>query len=134
MFDQYTYLYVEDDPMSRQIVCTLMKNVLGITAITIFEDSENFMERLRTLPQKPDVILLDIHLSPYSGFELLAQIRDDHAYDQSRVIAITASVMNEEFKKLRSSGFDGAIGKPLNMENFPTIMQMILANEAVWYV
>jgi CheY-like chemotaxis protein len=134
MFDQYSYLYVEDDPNSREIMQMLMENVMDVRSLSVFDDSKDFFQRLKSLRGSPDVILLDIHVKPYDGFEMLNLIKADPAYDDSKVIALTASVMNEEVTKLRTSGFDGAIAKPVSIQTFPDMIARILAGETVWYV
>ena len=134
MLNDYAYLYVEDDPFSREIMQMLMENVMDVRNLTIFDDSTNFIDHLKLLQPKPDVILLDIHVKPHSGFEMLKWVREDPAYQNSKVIALTASVMNEEVAKLRESGFDAAIAKPLSMQTFPDMIARVMSGETVWYV
>ena len=134
MFDNYSYLYVEDDSLSREIMQMIMENVMNIRSFTIFSDSADFIDKMRQLPRRPDVIMLDIHVKPYSGFEMLNMLRAEPGCEQLKIIALTASVMSEEIEKLRTGGFDGAIGKPLSIQSFPDMMARVLAGEAVWHV
>jgi two-component system sensor histidine kinase TorS len=134
MFDQYSYLYVEDDPFSREIMNVAMTATMGVKTLTMFEDSANFMERLQALPQRPDLIMLDIHLEPHSGIDLLKMIREDGMYENATVVALTASVMNEEVQILKSSGFDGAIAKPVDVETISHLIKRILDGERVWHI
>ena len=134
MLNDYAYLYVEDDPFSREIMQMLMENVMDVRNLTMFDDSANFIDHLKSLQPIPDVILLDIHVKPHSGFEMLKLVREDPAYQNSKVIALTASVMNEEVAKLRESGFDAAIAKPLSMQTFPDMIARVMSGETVWYV
>lgn len=130
----YHYLYVEDDTLSREVLQTIMSIALGITTLTLFEDGNNFMARIKALPDKPDVILLDIHITPNDGFELLRMLRADPAYQHVKVIAVTASVMNEEVKRLRDSGFDGAIAKPLSVTTFPDLLKRVVNGDSIWHI
>ena len=61
-------------------------------------------------------------------------LRADPNYSGAIVIALTASVMNEEIELLQQSGFDGAIGKPIDVDVFPDLIQRILDGEKVWHV
>ena len=133
MFNQYSYVYVEDDSLSREIMQMIMENGMDIDRLTVFDDSTDFMPRMKSLANKPNVILLDIHVKPLDGFEMLELLRADPAYHHSKIVALTASVMNEEVENLRQSGFDGAIGKPLSIQTFPKLMTRILQGELVWY-
>lgn len=128
------FLYVEDDPLSREVMRMIMSNGMGVTKLSIFEDSADFMSRVKALGASPDVILLDVHVQPFSGLEMLQMLRADPDYQGAKIIALTASVMNEEVEQLRTSGFDSAIGKPLSVTTFPGLMERILVGEAVWYV
>jgi len=131
---QPAILYVEDDPLSRIVMGDLLKRGMHYENVTIFEDSANFMEKLETLPTKPDVIFLDIHMTPLDGFAMLRLIRGNKTFQDTRVIALTASVMNEEVKMLKDAGFDGVISKPLDADLFPKTLQRILNGEQVWQV
>jgi len=132
--DNNFFLYVEDDPSSRLVMKLLIEKTLHTKNYTIFENSESFLERLRDLPMHPALIMLDIHVPPQNGFQLLALLRADAEYAATKVIALTASVMNEEVEKLRESGFDGAIGKPINLSSFPLLIRRVLDGESVWQV
>ena len=133
MFANYAYVYVEDDPLSREIMQVLMENAMDIRSLTIFDSSEDFMGRMQALPRIPDLIMLDIHVKPFNGFEMLNQLQANPAYQHAKVIALTASVMNEEIEKLRTSGFDGAIAKPVSIQTFPDMIARVLSGEAIWY-
>lgn len=134
MFNDYSYLYVEDDALSQEIMKIIMENSMGVERFTVFSDSTNFMERVNSLSPCPQIFLLDIHIKPHTGFELLEMLRADENYSDCVIIALTASVMNEEVEKLRQSGFDGAIGKPLSVQTFPSLVQRILDGESVWHI
>ncbi len=126
------FLYVEDDASNRKVMRLLMERVLGTPHYAVFEDSTDFMARLKELVRVPDVILLDIHLKPLDGFAILRLLRADPSYHDTLVLAVTASIMSDEVNDLRASGFDGAIGKPLSLQQFPDQIARALAGESVW--
>lgn len=134
MFNEHTYLYVDDDAYSCQVMQLVMRKVMGVERLVMFEDSSNFLRRAQALPQRPDVILLDIHVRPHDGFAMLSMLRSTPEFQNARVIALTASVMSEEIEQLRQHGFDGAIAKPLSVQTFPGLMQRVVAGDAVWHV
>jgi CheY-like chemotaxis protein len=127
-------LYVEDDPGSRKVISMVARMNSERYDMTIYENSVAFEERFLNLPKKPDIVLLDIHVEPYSGFEMLAIIRQHPEYDDIPVVALTASVMNEEIEMLQEAGFQGVVSKPLNLTEFPTLIDRIMAGEHIWYV
>lgn len=134
MVTNSSFLYVEDDPRSREVMALLMTKAMKVKELVIFEDSVNFDSRVNDLEQKPNVVLLDIHVTPLDGFAMLDIIRRNQALEDARVIALTASVMNEEVEVMRARGFDGAIAKPLSITSFPGLIERIVAGESVWHI
>ncbi|MDZ4764110.1 MAG: response regulator [Chloroflexota bacterium] len=128
------YVYVEDDIKSREVMQLMMNRVIKHCTLTIFPDGIDFLDRLKALTTPPTLILLDIHMQPFDGFALLNLLRTDPAYRTTPVVALTASVMNEEVEKLRESGFNGVIGKPVSPHSFPNLLTQILDGESVWNV
>lgn len=129
-----TFLYVEDDAVSRSIMQTMLCRVLGYEQVTIFSDSIDFMSRLQELPESPDVIFLDIHVYPYNGFQMLELLRSSDRFKNASIIALTASVMNEEVEQLHNAGFDGGIAKPLDQNQFPELLDQILRKQKIWHI
>jgi CheY-like chemotaxis protein len=127
-------LYVEDDALSREVMGMLLKRVMGYPNVTIFEDSTDFMKKLEALPAKPDIIFLDIHMGPIDGFAMLQQVRQSEDFKTTKVVALTASVMNEEVKTLKTAGFNGVLAKPLDTDTFPLVLPRILNGEQIWHI
>ena len=127
-------LYVEDDPMSREVLDIVLCRVMGVEKLWMFEDSINFMGRVVALPERPNLILLDIHMRPHDGFQMLEMLQDNPSYEDCKIVAVTASVMNDEVALLKKSGFDAIIGKPIDVETFPGILLRVMQGEVVWNV
>jgi CheY-like chemotaxis protein len=127
-----SFLYFEDDPLSRKVMQLLLTKKLGYTDVTILENSHDYLTKIRALPYKPDIIFVDIHMQPYNGFEVLKGIRDTEAFIGTKIVAITASVMSEEVELLRVAGFDGVIGKPITSNTFHELLTRIIEGDKVW--
>src|SRR5690606_37451493 len=127
-------LYVEDDLMSRKVMEMLLKGKMQLEHVTIFENSENFMAKALAISPKPDVIFLDIHMNPLDGFEMLELLRASEAFNTTPIVAMTASVMNEEVARLQTSGFDGCIAKPIEKNTFSELLDRILNGEKIWSI
>jgi CheY-like chemotaxis protein len=133
-FSDYSFAYFEDDALSREVMQIIMGDAMGVTALRMFESSENALAHLRTIQPPPDVILLDIHIRPLDGFGVLEALRADPHLRGVRVIAVTASVMTDEVDRLREAGFDGAIAKPISVMTFPDLIERVVSGESVWHV
>lgn len=131
---QPVILYVEDDPQSRKLMSMLLKGRMKLPHVTILEDSENFQSNVEALDPKPDIILLDIHMKPFNGFEMLTMLREYEWVRNTPIVALTASVMSEEVQRLRSIGFNGCLAKPIDLQTFPETLERILEGEIIWRI
>lgn len=127
-------LYVEDDALSRQVIEILLVRALYFKHVYIFDSSHNFWERLVALPHIPRLILLDIHMYPLDGFDLLGLLRNDARYNHTIIVAVTASVMNDEVEEIQQAGFDGLLAKPIDQASFPDLLKRMLNGEHVWKI
>lgn len=127
-------VYVEDDENSIFVMKMVVERVMKLPTLYVLQSRADFVQQVKGLGVVPDVFLLDIQMKPYDGVELLSMLRKDPQFKCSKVIALTASVTNEEVSLLKSGGFDGAIAKPLNIEVFPDLIARIINGEQVWYI
>ena len=106
-----TVLIIEDDEKSRR----LLADVLGFHGYTILQTDrgEEGMEMLNA--GDVAVVLMDIQLPGISGFEALTLIRASERLHGTKVIAVTASVMDTDRKRILEAGFDGYVPKPVNL-------------------
>jgi len=79
----------------------------------------------------PDLVLMDIQLPGMSGIDALKALRADAATAVLRVVAITASVMQQDRQEILRAGFDGFIEKPVNLRGLlDTVQKAMLAGKA----
>jgi len=131
---QPVLVYVEDDEASILVMKMVVERVMGLPTLHVLQNRADFVQQVKGLGVVPDVFLLDIQMKPYDGVELLSMLRGDPQFKCSKVVALTASVTNEEVSLLKSGGFDGAIAKPLNIDAFPDLIARIINGEHVWYI
>lgn len=129
----WVILYVEDDARSRKVM-RMATSEMGLSHVYLFEDSTDFVERVQMLDPKPDIVFLDVHVTPYDGFEMLNMLRQLGQFNGTPIVAMTASVMNEEVHRLRTSGFDGCLAKPMDMDTFADMIDLIISGENVWRI
>ena len=134
MIKKKRIVYLEDDQNSLDIVEFILHTVMGFDHVHAWNNSTNVMEKLRRLDGKPDLVLLDIHMEPIDGFKVIEMLREDEEYKKVCVIALTASFMKEEVSKLKGSGFDGGIAKPIDRDTFPDVIKRVLNGEEIWHI
>ena len=78
----------------------------------------------------PDLVLMDIQLPGMNGIDALGVLRADAATAKIPVIAVTASVMQQDRKLITEAGFDGYIGKPINLKEFLATVRKWLGEDS----
>ena len=124
-----TVLVVEDN-VSNFVLIARMLGYMGIHCEWKTSGYE-VVEYADTLPRL-DLILMDIRLPYEDGYGALRKIRASAALKETLVVAVTAEASLEQLTKARQAGFDGFLGKPLDMDRFPDQVRRILAGEPVW--
>jgi two-component system, cell cycle response regulator DivK len=78
----------------------------------------------------PALILMDIQLPGIDGITALGQLRADPATRAIPVIAVTASAMTQDRKKIMAAGFDGYQTKPIKVREFMDAVRATLDRQA----
>ncbi len=115
-------LIVEDNDKNLKLV----RDVLQVKGFSTLEagTAEDGIRLARE--SKPDLILMDIHLPGMSGIEALKVLRAEAATAAIPVIAVTASVMQQDRKQITEAGFDAYVGKPINLKEFLDAVRAML--------
>jgi two-component system cell cycle response regulator DivK len=74
----------------------------------------------------PDLVLMDIQLPGMDGITALGALRADPATRAIPVIAVTASAMTHDRKKIMAAGFDGYQSKPIKVKDFMDAVREML--------
>ena len=120
-------LIVEDNEKNLKLV----RDVLQVKGYETLEagTAEDGLKIARG--QLPDLILMDIQLPGMSGIEALKALRAEPAIAALPVVAITASVMQQDRQEILRAGFDGFIEKPINLRGLlDTIQKAMLPGKA----
>jgi two-component system cell cycle response regulator DivK len=112
-------LIVEDNEKNLKLV----RDVLQVKGYETLEAGTG-EEGLKIARERmPALILMDIQLPGMSGIEALKALRAAPATAGIPVIAITASVMQQDRQQIMSAGFNGFIEKPINLRSFLDTVQ-----------
>ena len=119
-------LIVEDNDKNLKLV----RDVLQVKGYETIEagSAEDGIELARS--RKPDLVLMDIQLPGMNGIDALKMLRDDASTAHIPVIAVTASVMQQDRNLITEAGFDGYIGKPINLKEFLDSVRAMLERKA----
>jgi two-component system cell cycle response regulator DivK len=125
-----TILIVEDDPDSYRATMSLLK-MAGAQEVHACTNVDSALKLADELP-KIDLFLVDIYMPGETGFDLLKRIRTHSELKDSKVVALTASVMFADIRRIKAAGFDSFIGKPTRPGRFPDQIRAILAGAELW--
>jgi two-component system, cell cycle response regulator DivK len=78
----------------------------------------------------PDLILMDIGLPDFDGFEATRRIREDTATARIPIIALTAQAMDGDREKALAAGCDEHETKPVNLQHLLAKMESLLPGDA----
>lgn len=115
-------LIVEDNEKNLKLV----RDVLQVKGYQTIEagSAEDGLQLARS--RAPNLILMDIQLPGMSGIDALKLLRSEPATAAIPVVAITASVMQQDRQQIMSAGFNGFIEKPVNLKNLLDTVQRTL--------
>jgi two-component system cell cycle response regulator DivK len=78
----------------------------------------------------PDLVLMDIQLPGMDGIAALGELRADATTRAIPVMAVTASAMTHDRKKIMAAGFDGYQSKPIKVREFMDAVREMLDQRA----
>ncbi|WKZ34036.1 MAG: response regulator [Thermodesulfobacteriota bacterium] len=102
-------LLVEDNHMNK----VLVKEILTLHGYEITEAASGTEALKSLMEERPDLILMDLHLPGMDGVTATRIIKSDSRNSSIPVLALTASAMRGEEGELLSKGFDGYVAKPI---------------------
>ena len=115
-------LIVEEDPIQRDLIAMVMKRMdcIPITASKAQEAIELFQTH------QPQVVLIDIFLSPKNGLDLLKSLQLNPAFKLARVVMISAFGFPEVVKRAVELGAEDFLVKPLDSDVLMERMSALL--------
>ncbi len=125
------YIMIVEDDTNAQLVALDLLRMAGARNCYARKSAVSALTFAQSLP-RVDLFLVDINMPGQSGYDLLAELRQDTRYAQSKVVAVTAGTLEEDMEQARSLGFDGFISKPLKMSQFARQVTQILNGQHVW--
>jgi|GEM_PF-1952364 len=108
---KYRILIVEDKWESRELLVQLLESIGFIVRVAV-----NGQKAVELWQQwLPELILMDMQMPVMNGYEAIAKIREEEVKISSNnctIIALTASVFNEERDPILAVGADDIVNKP----------------------
>ncbi|MFO1270341.1 MAG: PAS domain-containing protein [Rubrivivax sp.] len=108
-------LCVEDNPVNLLLVRELLARRPQVQLLEAV-DGRSAIEV--ALAQRPDLLLVDLHLPDIDGVQVLARLRPEPALAHSTFVALSANALPEQIAAARAAGFDDYWTKPIDFGRF----------------
>ncbi|HEY0858477.1 MAG TPA: PAS domain-containing protein [Albitalea sp.] len=116
-------LYIEDNPINVMLIEELVASRPGL-ALVSEPDGARGVERARAL--SPDLVLVDMQLPDFDGFEVLRRLRAAPETAGIRCIAVSANAMPDDIARALAAGFLEYWTKPINFGAFLKSLEALL--------
>jgi CheY-like chemotaxis protein len=131
--DKPSIIYVEDDDSEAALVETLLKKIdpkLRCERIRSVEAALQLlflMSMQEPSEEHPQLILLDLHLAPGSGHDVLQAVRKQKRFDRIPVVVFSSSMSAQEKAKSLRLGAFAHLKKPASLADYLGTLRQIIA-------
>ncbi|GIX24300.1 MAG: hypothetical protein KatS3mg122_1531 [Caldimonas sp.] len=116
--------YIEDNEINAEV----MRGVLAQRPQIELSVSGTGAEGLaRIRAQRPDLVLLDLHLPDMHGLEVLQQLRSDPHTAQVPVVVVSADAVQDQIESLLRAGAQRYLVKPVDVREVLRLVDELLA-------
>ena len=114
-----TVLYVEDNLSNVKLVEEIL---LQRPEVTLLIAMQGKLALDIAREQRPDVVLLDLHLPDMSGEDVLRELRSDARTEQTSIVVLSADATPGQIRRLLAGGASQYLTKPFDI---PTLLHAI---------
>ena len=122
MKDEKLILICEDEPTLRELI---RASLSGVYQFAEARDGFDALGLAREL--EPDAVVLDLMLPRKSGFEVLAELREDERLRSIPVLVMTA--WSDMLDDALAAGADAFISKPFDPDDLKIAVDELLAGQ-----
>jgi CheY-like chemotaxis protein len=108
-------LYIEDNSVNVTLVEALVHTLPGLT---IASEPNGAAGVSRARSWRPDLVLVDMQLPDFDGFEVLRRMRSEQETSGIPCIALSANAMPEDVERALAAGFADYWTKPIDFKHF----------------
>jgi len=108
----YTVLYAEDNPVNVELVRQVLK-MRPACRLIVAANGEQALQLAQR--ERPDLVLVDMHLGDMSGLELARRMALDPGLSGVPRIVLSADASPDQARAALAAGFSAYLTKPLNV-------------------
>ncbi len=112
-------LLADDNPVNQMLASRLLKQL----GCCVDQASTGAQAVDLARASRYDLIMMDCHMPQMDGFQATRIIRDSQSqHERTPIVALTASVTNEDQRMCFAAGMDDFLGKPLVVDQLKSIV------------
>ena len=119
-----TVLYADDNALNVEVVVAILRTRPDLRAVVARNGREAIAVAGR---ERPDLLLLDMHLGDMTGLEVMQTLSRDQALAHVPCVALSADAMPAALERAERAGFKAYLTKPLNVKLFLQCIDKVLA-------
>ncbi len=119
-------LYIEDNSVNVLLVEELVRSLSGLQIVS---EPTGALGVARALALRPDVILVDMQLPDFDGFEVLRRLRARPETASTPCIALSANAMPDDIARGLAGGFDDYWTKPIKFKPFLAALERLFPTD-----
>jgi CheY-like chemotaxis protein len=116
-------LAVDDNPLNLELLRVMLK-ARGYD-VRLAQNADEALTSLTEAP--PRLILMDLQLPGRDGLSLTRQLRQDPAFADVVIVAVTSYAMKGDRERALEAGCDDYVTKPIDTRALPTLIAQHLA-------
>ena len=123
-FNKNIKILIAEDILYNQTLIHNMINTLGYSEITVASDGQETIEYLDSAYKMGNpfsILLLDLRLPKMDGYEIIDYVRNK-GYPLPKIVAVTASVLQEDRDRCKKMGVQYFINKPIDMNQIKKVL------------
>ena len=107
--------FVIDDSRSiRSLLAKILKDLE--IEVTQAVNGKDALDRLEEEEAAPDLIFVDLNMPTIDGFEFLKRVRQQDAYEETRIVVVTNETDMERIVNVLEAGADEYVMKPFTKD------------------
>ncbi len=127
MSEEYDVLIAEDDDQISYLL-NFMLTREGYK-VHVANDGQEAMDAIASMSM-PRLVLLDIMMPFYDGFQLIAHIRNETDWKDVPIVMLTAKSQEKDIIRALEGGANDYVVKPFQPGEFITRLKMLMRNAA----
>lgn len=120
-------LIVEDNPLNMK----LFSAMISAQGYEVLQATDGPLGLQMAQHLQPDLIVMDIQLPGLSGLEVTERLKADDTTRTIPIIATTAFALRGDEEKIRASGCDGYMAKPIAITEFIELIDSFVAGGGI---